>query len=173
MAKMGISTIQSYRGAQIFEAVGLNSDVVDKYFTWTPSRIEGVGLDVIAEEALARHRHAFPGPPGQRRCSMPAASINGATAANFICSIRRRSTSCKTPAALGSYKIFKEYAELVNNQAKNLCTLRGLLDFKFARQADSDRGSRIGRGNREALQDRRDELRLDFARKRTRRSPSP
>ncbi|HEX7576818.1 MAG TPA: glutamate synthase central domain-containing protein, partial [Verrucomicrobiae bacterium] len=51
MAKMGISTIQSYRGAQIFEAVGLNSMVVDKYFTWTPSRIQGVGLDVIAEEA--------------------------------------------------------------------------------------------------------------------------
>jgi glutamate synthase domain-containing protein 2 len=60
MAKMGISTIQSYHGAQIFEAIGLNSDVVDKYFTWTPSRIQGVGLDVIAEEALARHRHAFP-----------------------------------------------------------------------------------------------------------------
>jgi hypothetical protein len=54
MAKMGISTVQSYRGAQIFEAVGLNSEVVDKYFTWTPSRIQGVGLDVIAEEALAR-----------------------------------------------------------------------------------------------------------------------
>ena len=50
MAKMGISTIQSYRGAQIFEAVGLNSSVVDNYFTWTPSRIQGVGMDVLAEE---------------------------------------------------------------------------------------------------------------------------
>ena len=99
MAKMGISTIQSYRGAQIFEAVGLNSEVVDKYFTWTPSRIEGVGLDVIAEEALARHRRAFPDASRSTPSSTPAASINGATAANIICSIRRRFTSCRPPAA--------------------------------------------------------------------------
>src|SRR6185295_11360232 len=59
-SKMGISTIQSYRGAQIFEAVGLKQMVVDKYFTWTPSRVEGVGLDVIAREVLIRHQHAFP-----------------------------------------------------------------------------------------------------------------
>src|SRR6266568_1921727 len=60
MAKMGISTIQSYRGAQIFEAIGLNQSVIDKYFTWTPSRVEGVGLDVIAQEVLVRHQRAFP-----------------------------------------------------------------------------------------------------------------
>ena len=99
MAKMGISTIQSYRGAQIFEAVGLNSEVVDKYFTWTPSRIQGIGLDVIAEEALARHRRAFPPTAGQHANSTPAASINGATTANSTCSIRRRFTNCKPPAA--------------------------------------------------------------------------
>ena len=63
MAKMGISTIQSYRGAQIFEAVGLNSALVEKYFTWTPTRIQGAGIDVIAAEVLARHRHAFPDRP--------------------------------------------------------------------------------------------------------------
>ena len=57
---MGISTIQSYRGAQIFEAVGLRQDVIDKYFTWTPSRIGGIGIDVIAQEVLLRHRAAFP-----------------------------------------------------------------------------------------------------------------
>ena len=60
MAKMGISTIQSYRGAQIFEAIGINRYVVDKYFTWTASRIEGVGIDEIAREVLLRHNHAFP-----------------------------------------------------------------------------------------------------------------
>src|SRR5438093_9499647 len=60
ISKMGISTIQSYRGAQIFEAIGLHSSVVDKYFTWTASRVEGVGLDVIAKEVLMRHGHAFP-----------------------------------------------------------------------------------------------------------------
>src|SRR5258706_15481304 len=59
MTKMGISTVQSYRGAQIFEAIGLNHEVVDRYFTWTASRIEGIGLDVIAEEVALRHHQAY------------------------------------------------------------------------------------------------------------------
>ena len=131
MAKMGISTVQSYRGAQIFEAVGLNSEVVDKYFTWTPSRIEGVGLSVVAEEAIKRHRHAFPremvngeleaGGQYQWRDSGEYHLFNPQT-------IHKLQTACR----LGSEKIYREYAELVNNQAKNLCTLRGLLDFKPA-----------------------------------------
>ena len=58
-SKMGISTLQSYRGAQIFEAIGLNKKLVDKYFTGTASRIEGVGLDVLAREAMLKHEHAF------------------------------------------------------------------------------------------------------------------
>src|SRR5947199_4474462 len=60
ISKMGISTIQSYRGAQIFEAIGLHKSVIDKYFTWTASRVEGVKLDIIAKEVLLRHSHAFP-----------------------------------------------------------------------------------------------------------------
>src|ERR1035437_8207523 len=134
MAKMGISTVQRYRGAQIFEAVGLNSEVVDKYFTWTPSRIEGVGLNVIAEEALARHHRAFPresvnaeleaGGQYQWRDNGEYHLFNPQT-------IHKLQTACR----LGSEKIYREYAELVNNQAKNLCTLRGLLDFKFAETA--------------------------------------
>ncbi|HEY1662790.1 MAG TPA: glutamate synthase large subunit [Verrucomicrobiae bacterium] len=131
MAKMGISTVQSYRGAQIFEAVGLNSEVVDKYFTWTPSRIQGVGLEVIAGEALARHHHAFPdrqvnglldaGGQYQWRDGGEYHLFNPQT-------IHKLQNACRT----GSEKIYREYAELINNQAKNLCTLRGLLDFKFA-----------------------------------------
>ncbi|HEX3889427.1 MAG TPA: glutamate synthase large subunit [Verrucomicrobiae bacterium] len=131
MAKMGISTIQSYHGAQIFEAIGLNSEVVEKYFTWTPSRIQGVGLDVIAEEALERHRHVFPdravngvldaGGQYQWRDNGEFHLFNPQT-------IHKLQNACRT----GSYKIFQEYAALINNQAKNLCTLRGLLDFKFA-----------------------------------------
>ncbi|HXC35546.1 MAG TPA: glutamate synthase large subunit, partial [Candidatus Acidoferrales bacterium] len=131
MAKMGISTIQSYRGAQIFEAVGLNSDVIDKYFTWTSSRIQGAGLDVIAAEALARHRHAFPDrqvngtldPGGQYqwRDGGEYHLFNPQT-------VHKLQNACR----LGSFKIFQEYAETVNNQAKNLCTLRGLLEFNFA-----------------------------------------
>ena len=131
MAKMGISTIQSYHGAQIFEAIGLNSEVVEKYFTWTPSRIQGVGLDVIAEEALERHRHAFPDRPvngvldagGQYQWR-----DNGEFHLFNPQSIHKLQNACRT----GNYKIFQEYAALINNQAKNLCTLRGLSDFKFA-----------------------------------------
>jgi glutamate synthase (ferredoxin) len=131
MAKMGISTIQSYRGAQIFEAVGLNTDVVNKYFTWTPSRIQGIGLDVIAEEALARHRRAFPreavnteldaGGQYQWRDGGEYHLFNPQT-------IHKLQKACRT----GSEQIYREYAELINNQSKNLCTLRGLLEFKFA-----------------------------------------
>src|SRR5208282_3843824 len=60
MSKMGISTVQSYRGAQIFEAIGLNEEVIDKYFTWTASRVSGVDIDVIAQEVLTRHHKAYP-----------------------------------------------------------------------------------------------------------------
>ncbi len=60
MSKMGISTQQSYRGAQIFEAIGLHTEFIDEYFTWTPSRLQGVGLETIAEESLRRHEHAYP-----------------------------------------------------------------------------------------------------------------
>ena len=63
MSKMGISAIQSYRGAQVFEALGLRQDVIDHYFTWTPSRVGGIGLDVIAQEVLLRHRAAYPERP--------------------------------------------------------------------------------------------------------------
>src|SRR6059036_295274 len=63
MAKMGISTLQSYCGAQIFEAIGVNREVVDTYFTGTASRVSGIGIDVIAEEVRLRHEHAFPTRP--------------------------------------------------------------------------------------------------------------
>src|SRR6185369_12581611 len=64
MSKMGISTLQSYCGAQIFEAIGLDKALIDRYFTWTASRVGGIGLDVIAEEVRRRHAHAFPARPG-------------------------------------------------------------------------------------------------------------
>jgi glutamate synthase (ferredoxin) len=131
MAKMGISTVQSYHGAQIFEAVGLNSGIVEKYFTWTPSRIQGVGLDIIAEESLARHRHAFPdrtvngvldaGGQYQWRDGGEFHLFNPQT-------IHKLQNACR----LNSEKIYREYADLINKQAANLCTLRGLLEFKFA-----------------------------------------
>ena len=134
MAKMGISTIQSYHGAQIFEAIGINSEVVDKYFTWTPSRIQGIGLEVIGEEALARHSRAFPreavnteldaGGQYQWRDGGEQHLFNPQT-------IHKLQTACR----LGSEKLYREYADIINDRAKSLCTLRGLLDFKFAETA--------------------------------------
>ena len=160
MAKMGISTIQSYRGAQIFEAVGLNSEVVDKYFTWTPSRIEGVGLDVIAEEVLRRHRHAFPDRQVNRRRLDAGGQYQWRDGGEYHLfnpqTIHKLQIACR----LGSEKIYREYAELINNQAANLCTLARPARFQIRGEAAADRGSRVGRGNRETLQDRRDELRL-------------
>ncbi|TAK90440.1 MAG: glutamate synthase large subunit [Verrucomicrobia bacterium] len=131
MAKMGISTIQSYHGAQIFEAIGLNSGVVNRYFTWTASRIQGVGLDVIAEEAITRHRRAFPERESHEELDAGGQyqwRDNGEYHLFNPQTIHKLQNACRT----NSPKIYREYAELINNQAKNLCTLRGLLEFKFA-----------------------------------------
>ncbi len=130
MSKMGISAIQSYRGAQVFEAVGLRQDVIDHYFTWTPSRIGGIGLDVIAQEVLARHHAAFP----EREVNGHDLPVGGfyqwRREGEYHLfnpeSIHRLQKSVRT----GSFATFKEYSRLVNEQAGHLCTLRGLLDFK-------------------------------------------
>jgi glutamate synthase domain-containing protein 2/glutamate synthase domain-containing protein 1/glutamate synthase domain-containing protein 3 len=129
-SKMGISTVQSYRGAQIFEAVGLNHDVIDRYFTWTASRIEGVGLDVIAAECAARHHAAFEVLPSldgdldvggqyQWRRRGEFHMYNPESIAKLQHAVRR-----------GSFALFKEYTRLVNDRSSKLSTLRGLLKFK-------------------------------------------
>jgi glutamate synthase (ferredoxin) len=132
MAKMGISTIQSYRGAQIFEAIGLNRGVIDRYFTWTVSRLEGVGLEVLTEEALARHRQAFPGRQSHAAALDPGGQYQWRSDGEFHLfnpqSIHKLQLACR----LGSRKTFQEYAALIDGQAQNLCTLRGLLEFKWA-----------------------------------------
>ncbi|MFO0842574.1 MAG: glutamate synthase large subunit [Gemmataceae bacterium] len=135
MSKMGISTAQSYCGAQIFEAVGLNKALVDRYFTWTPSRISGIGLDAIAREVEARHRRAFPGRP-----------LNGHTldAGGAYQWRREGEAHLFTPESIhklqnavrnDNYKAFKDYSRLIDDQSKRLCTLRGLFEFKFDRPA--------------------------------------
>jgi glutamate synthase (ferredoxin) len=132
MSKMGISTAQSYCGAQIFEAVGLNADVVDKYFTWTASRVGGIGLGVIAAEVQARHRQAFPdrsvnghtldvGGHYQYRREGEYHLFNPET-------VHKLQYACRT----GDYKVFKEYSAQVNDQSKRFCTLRGLFELKLA-----------------------------------------
>ncbi len=132
MAKMGISTVQSYRGAQIFEAIGLNHNVIDRYFTWTVSRVEGVGLEVLTEEALARHRQAFSDRPVNNVALDTGGQYQWRSDGEFHLfnpqSIHKLQLACR----LGSYERFKEYSALINNQAQNLCTLRGLLEFNWA-----------------------------------------
>ncbi|HLX59935.1 MAG TPA: glutamate synthase large subunit [Planctomycetota bacterium] len=130
MSKMGISTVHSYRGAQIFEAVGLNKDVVDKYFTGTASRIEGIGFDVIAEETLARHRRAYP----ERDVPVEALDIGGQYQwrRDGEFHLFNPETVHKLQFAVRSnnYKVFKEYSRAVDDQSKRLCTLRGLFDIR-------------------------------------------
>ena len=132
ISKMGISTIQSYRGAQIFEAVGLKQSIIDKYFTWTPSRVEGVGLDIIAKEVQIRHNHAFP----DRQVNGHTLDVGGQYQwrADGEVHLFSPQTIHKLQQAVrtSNYKVFKEYSALVNDQSRKLCTLRGLLDLKFA-----------------------------------------
>jgi glutamate synthase (ferredoxin) len=129
-SKIGISTIQSYRGAQIFEAIGLNQSVINKYFTWTASRIEGADIEVIAKETILRHSHAFPdrevnghtldvGGEYQWRKEGEAHLFSPQTIHTLQKAVRE-----------GSYELYKQYATLVNEQGQKHFTLRGLLEFK-------------------------------------------
>lgn len=132
MSKMGISTVASYRGAQIFEAIGLNSSLVDKYFTKTASRVEGIDLYTIAEEVAMRHTNAFSsrndedalpldtGGLYQWRAGGERHLFNPVTIHKLQLATRK-----------GDRAVFKEYSEAINNQSKEMFTLRGLMDFKI------------------------------------------
>ncbi len=137
MAKMGISTVQSYRGAQIFEAIGLNKGFVDKYFTWTASRISGIGLQEITEETSLRHHNAFP----ERKVKKPDLEWGGEYQwrRDGEYHLFNPDTVFKLQHATrsGQYKIFKEYTSLVNDQSEHLATLRGLFEFNFAKKSIS------------------------------------
>ncbi len=130
MSKMGISAIQSYRGAQVFEALGLRQDVVDHYFTWTPSRVGGIGLDVIAQEVLLRHKAAYP----DRQVNghvLPVGGLFQWRASGEAHLFTPESVHALQKAVRTNNKsAYQNYAKLVNDQSKALCTLRSLLDFK-------------------------------------------
>jgi glutamate synthase domain-containing protein 2/glutamate synthase domain-containing protein 3 len=129
-AKMGISTLRSYRGAQIFEAIGLDRELVARHFTGTQSRVSGVGEDVIARETLMRHERAFaadafvypeldPGGLYQWRRRGERHTFNPDTVAKLQHAVRG-----------DSFATFKEYSQAANDEAERLCTLRGVLAFK-------------------------------------------
>ncbi len=138
-SKMGISTLQSYCGAQIFEALGLSQALVDEYFTWTPTRIEGIGLEQIYEEVKMRHLRAYPdradrpgvlvsGGDYQWRAEGERHLFNPLTIHKLQAAVRARDAQVWGQG----YRTFKEYSRLVDEQERGHCTLRGLLDFKFA-----------------------------------------
>jgi glutamate synthase (ferredoxin) len=129
LSKMGISTIQSYQGAQIFEAVGIHESVINQYFTGTASRVGGIGLDIIAREAKMRHNEAFhdtidnktleTGGDYQWRRNGEIHLYNPET-------IYKIQQACRTR----NYELYKEYTQLINDQTQKHFTLRGLLEFR-------------------------------------------
>jgi glutamate synthase (ferredoxin) len=134
ISKMGISTIQSYRGAQIFEAIGLHPSIVEKYFTGTASRVGGIGLDVIASEVQMRHSAAFP----DREVNGRVLGVGGvyqwrADGEDHLFNpqtVHKLQSACRN----ADYKAFKDYSQAVNEQSKKSCTLRGLLELKTGSQ---------------------------------------
>jgi glutamate synthase (NADPH) large chain len=136
-SKMGISTLQSYQGAQIFEILGINKSVVDQYFTGTVSRIEGMGLDEIAREVLAKHQFAF------SKQSLPFEQL---TTGGVYQWKRKGEFHLFNPQTIhllqqatsnNDYQTFKKYSKLVNEQGEKACTLRSLFDFKRNRPSIS------------------------------------
>lgn len=130
LSKMGISTIQSYRGAQIFEAVGIHSDVIDRYFTRTSSRLGGIGLDIIAKEVLMRHSQAFPEREGSNH-SLESGDdyqyrANGEAHAYNPVTIHTLQQACRT----NNYDTFKKYSGLLTGETSTVQSLRGLMQFK-------------------------------------------
>ena len=134
MSKMGISTVQSYRGAQIYEAVGLRQSVVDQYFTGTSSRIEGVGMETLAEEVFIRHRYAFPDRRVERQTLPEGGRFQWREDGEHHLFSPSTIHSLQTAVRTGSYKHYLKYAQDVNDQSQKLFTLRGLMDFKFVNE---------------------------------------
>ncbi len=129
-AKMGISTLQSYQGAQVFEAIGLNRELVDAYFAGTASRLQGVGLEVLAREALLKHDYAFRpltesetelavGGTYHQRVNGEYHLLNPATISKLQQAVRQKSP-----------ETFQEYTDLIDRQSSNLSTLRSLMKLK-------------------------------------------
>src|ERR1700676_5335006 len=129
-AKMGISTLQSYQGAQVFEAIGLNSELVNSYFAGTASRLEGIGLEVLAREAQMKHEHAFR-PLSDSETELAVAGtyhqrVNGEYHLLNPLTISKLQQAVRQE----SFQTFEEYTDLIDNQSSNLSTLRSLMKLK-------------------------------------------
>ncbi len=136
-SKMGISTLQSYQGAQIFEILGLNKDVVEKYFTGATSRIEGMGLDEIAKEVLVKHLFAF----NRKDIPVDRLPVGGVyqwkRKGEFHLFNPQTIHLLQDSTRKNDYSLFKKYSKLVNDQGEKACTLRSLFDIKKNRASVS------------------------------------
>ena len=133
MSKMGISTLQSYRGAQIFEAVGLNQEFIDRYFTWTPSRVGGIGIEEIERESVRRHQSTYADQEDHGSHELGDGGVyywrrdgeyhmwNPDT----IASLQYASRSNDSQS-------FEQFTRAANEYSRRLCTIRGLLEFKYS-----------------------------------------
>jgi glutamate synthase domain-containing protein 2/glutamate synthase domain-containing protein 1/glutamate synthase domain-containing protein 3 len=132
ISKMGISTVRSYCGAQIFEAVGLEPALIDRYFTGTTSRIGGIGLDVLGIETLARHRRAYPsGPQAQDADILPVGGVHAWRRGGEHHQWNPDSIATVQEAVRdGGQEAYERYTRLVNDESKRRATLRGLLELK-------------------------------------------
>ena len=131
MSKMGISTFKSYRGAQIFEAVGIRQSVIDEFFTWTDSRVEGIGLDVIAEEARRRHVTAFPRYGSNGTALDTGGEYQWRRNGEYHLFNPKTVHLLQKASRTNDFDTYAEYAQLINDQTENdrMATLRGLLEF--------------------------------------------
>ncbi len=132
MAKMGISTIKSYCGAQIFEAVGLGHELVDKYFTWTPSRVGGIGISEVAQEAQRQHARAFPTYPLNGHTLEVYGQYQYRTDGELHLFNPRTIHLLQKACRNNDYRVFKEYSGLIDDQSQRIATLRGLMQLKYA-----------------------------------------
>ena len=135
MSKMGISTLASYRGAQIFEAVGLSSEFIDRYFTWTASRVQGVGLDVIAKEAEKRHLRGFPPRNIAASLSLDVGGdyqwrLDGEQHAVNPMSVAKLQEATRNGGVDKGRAAFREFSRLIDHQNLECMTLRALTTFK-------------------------------------------
>ncbi len=139
MSKMGISTVQSYRGAQIFEAIGINDDLIERYFTRTPSRIQGIGLDIVEEETLQRHRSAFDDPflPGMQELDM-GGQYQWRRHSEFHQWNPEAIAKLQYATRSNDPRAYREFANEVNDQSRKMATLRGLLEFKDGQSISID-----------------------------------
>ncbi|MFB6113847.1 MAG: glutamate synthase large subunit [Halodesulfurarchaeum sp.] len=126
MAKMGISTVESYRGAQIFEALGLDSDVVEEYFTGTPTKIDGIGLETIESDLRKRHERGFHAP--DRELARQGEFQNRSDGRHHAWNPSTVQT-LQTAVREGDYEMFKEFSDLVEERNGEVYALRGLLEF--------------------------------------------